>query len=98
MVIPPQHDASADSKGLGEPFEDYLRFTNKLTYSAVRTYRIISSVSPSFYESYTPGHLLDLRSHLVPWAEHLLLLRYYVARTSSHTASTWWVCGTQKVQ
>ena len=29
----------------------------------------------SFYESYTPGHLLDLRSHLVPWAEHLLLLR-----------------------
>ena len=27
------------------------------------------------YDSYTPGHLLDLRSHLVPWAEHLLLLR-----------------------
>ena len=30
----------------------------------------------SFYESYTPGHLLDLRSHLVAWAEHLLLLRW----------------------
>lgn len=28
------------------------------------------------YYSYTPGHLLDLRSHLVPWAEHLLLLRW----------------------
>ena len=48
---------------------------DQLAHSAVRTYRIISSVSPSFYESYTPGHLLDLRSHLVPWAEHLLLLR-----------------------
>ena len=49
---------------------------SRVTHSAVRTYRIISSVSPSFYESYTPGHLLDLRSHLVPWEEHLLLIRW----------------------
>ena len=49
-------------------------------------YRFV--VNSLLYDSYTPGHLLDLRSHLVPWADHLLLLRYYVARTSSDTAST----------
>ena len=32
-----------DSKDLGELFEDYPHFTNKLTHSAVRCYRIVSS-------------------------------------------------------
>jgi len=37
-------------------------------------YRFV--VISSLYDSYTPGHLLDLRSHLVAWADHLLLLRW----------------------
>ena len=32
-VIPPQRDAFVGLKRFGEPFEDYLRFTNKLTHS-----------------------------------------------------------------
>ena len=42
-VIRPQHDAFVELKRFGEPFEDYLHFTNKLTHSAVRYYRIVSS-------------------------------------------------------
>ncbi|MFS9258046.1 hypothetical protein [Streptococcus infantis] len=42
---------------------------------AVRYYRIVSS--------YTP-----YSATAIPWTEHLLLLRYYLARTSSDTAST----------
>ena len=51
----------------------------------------------SFYESYTPGHLLDLRSHLVAWEIIYFYFADASARTSSDTASTWCVCGTQKV-
>ena len=32
VVIPPQHGESAGLKNFGEPFEDQLRFTNKLTH------------------------------------------------------------------
>ena len=32
-VIPPQRDASVGLKRFVKPFEDYLRFTNKLTHS-----------------------------------------------------------------
>ena len=47
-----------------------------------QTYRLGGSLFPYrfvvyslLYDSYTPGHLLDLRSHLIAWADHLLLLR-----------------------
>ena len=52
---------------------------SRATHSAVRTYRIISSVSLLILRVYTPGHVLDLRSHLVTWAEHLLLLRWSIS-------------------
>ncbi|AVI59793.1 hypothetical protein A6J31_11385 [Streptococcus sp. FDAARGOS_192] len=48
---------------------------SRSTYSAVRTYRIISSVSLLILRVLCPGHLLNLQSHLVAWAKHLLLLR-----------------------
>lgn len=50
----------------------------------------------SFYESYTPGHLLDLRSHLVAWEIIYLYFADASARTSSDTASTWCVCGLKR--
>ena len=59
---------------------------SRVTHSAVRCYRIISSVS-----------LLILRV-----LSHGQIIYFYFAevstRTSSYTASTWCVCGTQKVR
>ena len=52
---------------------------SRATHSAVRTYRIISSVSLLILRVYTPGHVLDLRSHLVTWAVSLLLLRWSIS-------------------
>ena len=68
-------------KRFGEHFEDYLHFTNKLTHSAVRTYRIISSVSLLILQVLSHGPNICF---------------YFAdtsARTSSDTASTWCVCG-----
>jgi len=63
---------------------DYPHFTNKLTHSTVRTYRIIASVS-----------LLILRV-----LSHGRNISFYFAdasaRTSSDTASTWCVCGLKR--
>ena len=75
-MIPPQHDVFVDSKGS----VNLLRINCvSLTNSHTRRFGLTVSFRrfpSSFYESYTPGHLLDLRSHLVTWADHLFLLRW----------------------
>ena len=80
--------------------------TKSLGFKAFHNFFVTNLLS--FYKQSYSLNGSDLAYHLVgipphstspiPWAEHLLLLRYYLARTSSDTASTWCVCGTQKVQ
>jgi len=48
-----------------------------------------------------PYHFVGFPPHStspIPWAEHLLLLRWCLSSYNSDTASTWCVCGTQKVR
>lgn len=78
-----------NSKGLGSSklqwsfetsrFEMKKRDFNWVLPTSIHTRRfglivLFRPFSSSFYDSYTPGHLLDLRSHLVACTGHLLLL------------------------
>lgn len=79
-MTPPQHGASVGVQSSCGALKHFAWKSKSETFSCVsltnsHTQRFGLTVSfrrspSSFYESYTPGHLLDLRSHLVAWDEH----------------------------